>query len=189
MQELETYITSYFGIPKDELTKVVNAFTPIDYQKGDFFCKKDHYCNKLSFVSSGYFRVSRESGTKDITQWISGPGYMLTDLASLVFDQPARWNIQALSDATTYAISKEDYNNIGKHVPEWNKLEKLFLAKCFMILEDRVYQQLSMSAEEKYDALFEQNKEIFNQVPLQYLASMMGMSPETLSRIRKNKTS
>ena len=70
-------------------------------------------------------------------------------------------------------------------VPKWVELEKMFITKCFSILEDRILQHLSLSAEERYNQLFEFNKELFNVVPLQYLASMLGMAPETLSRIRK----
>ncbi|WP_229362913.1 hypothetical protein [Flectobacillus sp. BAB-3569] len=56
------------------------------------------------------------------------------------------------------------------------------------MIENRVFSHLSMTAEERYDAYFEQNKELFNQVPLQYIASVLGMSAETFSRIRKRKS-
>ncbi|WP_197491668.1 MULTISPECIES: hypothetical protein [Emticicia] len=54
-----------------------------------------------------------------------------------------------------------------------------------MVLEERILKHLSLSAEEHYEQLFAFKKEFFNQVPLQYLASMLGMTPETFSRIRK----
>jgi hypothetical protein len=68
-------------------------------------------------------------------------------------------------------------------------LEKQFIAKCFLVLEDRVFSFLSLSSEERYNLLFESKKELFNQVPLNYIASMLGMTPETLSRIRKRQVS
>lgn len=55
------------------------------------------------------------------------------------------------------------------------------------MLEDRVYSHISMTAEERYDLYYAQNKELFNQIPLQYIASVLGMSAETLSRIRNRK--
>lgn len=55
-------------------------------------------------------------------------------------------------------------------------------------MEERVFTLLSMSAEERFELLFREQKDLFNQVPLQYLASMMGMTPETLSRFRKKHT-
>ena len=70
-------------------------------------------------------------------------------------------------------------------MPIWNELEKKFLVNCFTTLEDRIFSHLSMTAEERYHFFFSQNKELFNLVPLQYIASMLGMTPETFSRIRK----
>ncbi|MFT7589349.1 MAG: hypothetical protein ACI959_001567 [Limisphaerales bacterium] len=74
---------------------------------------------------------------------------------------------------------------MDKVIVDWTKLDWEFIGKCFITLEDRVFSFLSMSAEERYQMLFHMQLELFNQVPLQYLASMMGMSPETLSRLRK----
>ena len=113
----------------------------------------------------------------------------ITDLSSFIFDTPSRWNIQALSDCEMYTISKSDYQCIGDYVKNWAELEKLFICKCFITLEGRVFGQLSMTAEEKVIDLLETNAEIFNQVPLQYIASMLGMTPETLSRVRRKMIS
>ncbi len=74
-------------------------------------------------------------------------------------------------------------------MPHWPELEKLFIAKCFLTLEDRIFGFLSLSAGQRYQQIFQHKKELFNQVPLHYLASMMGMSPETLSRIRNKSIS
>lgn len=121
---------------------------------------------------------------KEVTQWIATPGHFLTDLSSLSFKQAARWNIQALSDAELYTIVREDYERIGEWVKRWHQLEKLFLARCFSILEDRIQDLLALNAEERYLSFFRSQPELFNTVPQQYLASMLGMSPETFSRIR-----
>ena len=132
-------------------------------------------------------RIYVDIDAKEITQWISSEGNFITDLSSFTFNTPARWTIQALTDTQLYTIQKEDYNKLGELIPEWHQIEKLFIAKCFTILEDRVFSHLSMTAEERYNLFFEQNRELFNQVPLQYIASMLGMTPETFSRIRKKQ--
>lgn len=185
MTALEQYIRSYFGLNAEELSTVASLFKPGYLRKGDHFLKTAHSCDKLSFIQSGLLRVYVTTPDKEITQWISSKGSFVTDLSSLIFDTPARWNIQALTDTEIYSISKTDYNRIGTLVPQWHQLEKLFIARCFTILEDRIYSHLSMTAEERYQVFFEQHKELFNQVPLQYIASMLGMTPETFSRIRK----
>lgn len=127
-------------------------------------------------------------GDKEITKWISTSGYFVVDLSGFVFQQTARWNIQALTDCELYVINQSDYQKIGSEIPGWAVLEKLFIAKCFTVLEDRIITHLSMTAEERYNKLLQFNGELFNQVPLQYLASMLGMTPETLSRLRKKAT-
>lgn len=185
MTELEKYIQTYFGVSNDDLTAISSYFKPVSLKKGDYFLKKDNHSDRLGFVQSGIFREFVLIDDKEITKWISTKGYFVVDLSSFVFQQKARWNIQALSDCELYVISNNDYHKIGQVIPKWTELEKLFIAKCFTVLEDRILQHLSMTAEERYNQLFNFNKELFNQVPLQYLASMLGMTPETLSRLRK----
>jgi len=190
MTELEHYIKSYFGvINKDDLEKISSLFHLSIINKGDYFLKTGQLCNKLSFIQSGILRIFTVTNDKEVTQWVSTQGYFVTDLSSLIFESTARWTIQALTDSVLYTINRADYRKIGNLVPQWHELEKLFIAKCFTILEDRIFSHLSLSAEERYNLFFENNKELFNQVPLQYIASMLGMTPETFSRIRKKQLS
>lgn len=181
---LPQYIQSYFGISDTDVNHVVNFFEETTLNKGNYYVKAGHYCDQLSFIQEGFVRVWAATPTKEITQWISTPGYFITDLSSLIFKTTARWNLQALTDCKLYTIKQERYNQIRDVVSNWDELEKLFIAKCFLTLEDRVFSQISMTAEERYQQLFDFNPGLFNQVPLHYLASMLGMSPETFSRIR-----
>jgi CRP-like cAMP-binding protein len=189
MSELELYIKSYFGIEEKDLNTIASLFKTETLKKGDYYLKTGMYCDKLSFIKSGLLRIYIQAEDKEITQWISSTGYFITDLSSLTFRQAARWNIHALIDTELYTIAANDYHNIGKMVPKWHELEKLFLAKCFSTLEDRIMSHLSMTAEERYHRFQKSNPELFQQVPLQYIASMLGMTPETFSRIRKKEIS
>lgn len=190
MTELEQYIQSYFGVvDAEDLKTIVSLFTSTTIKKGEYLLKTGKRCDKLSFVQSGFLRIFAATEEKEVTQWISTKGYFTIDLSSFVFDTPSRWSIQALVDTELYSITKEDYKKIGDVVPKWSELEKLFLVRCFTILEDRIFSHLSMTAEERYNLFFQHNRELLNQVPLQYIASMLGMTPETFSRIRKKQLS
>jgi CRP-like cAMP-binding protein len=126
---------------------------------------------------------------KEVTQWVGSKGYFIADMASLTFGTPSRWNIQALTDTELQTIGKDDYNRIAEILPKWPEIEKQFIVKCFIMMENRIFAHLSMPAEERYSFFYNQNKELFSQVPLQYIASMLGMTPETFSRIRKKHNS
>jgi hypothetical protein len=108
-------------------------------------------------------------------------------LAGLVFNEPARWNIQALTDVEVMVLSKSAYDALGDKIENWTTLEKLFIVGCFAHLENRVNNHLSLTAEQRYDLYFESNKTLFNHVPLHYIASMLGLTRETFSRIRKKE--
>lgn len=187
MTELEHYLHAYFDFDQSDLATVASFFKPDFVKKGDYYLKTDKNCNKLSFIQSGLLRIYVDLEDREVTQWISSKGYFITDLSALIFSKPSRWNIQALADTTLYTIDKADYDRIGDFIPKWHITEKLFIAHCFTTLEDRVFSFLSMTAEQRYNVLFERDREIFNQVPLQYIASMLGMTPETISRIRRKQ--
>jgi len=188
MTALEQNIVFYFGdMQKQDLDAISAMFHKQSIAKGTYFLETGKTCDKLSFIQSGIMRIFVNNDGKEITQWISTAGYFITDLSSLIFESPARWTIQALTDTELWTINRADYTQIGKIVPSWHQLEKLFVAKCFTMLENRIFSHLSMTSEERYIHFFEHHKDLFNQVPLQYIASMLGMTPETFSRIRKKQ--
>ena len=189
MENLKQYLNSFFRLSTDELEAVIACFKPEKINKGESLLRQDSYSKRLSFIDHGYIRVYAIVDGKEITQWISSKGYFVTDLNSFFFGYPARWNLQALTDATLFSISKGDYEQLVEALPGWEKAEKQFIAHCFVTLENRVFSLISLNAEERYKQFFSENKELFNEVPLQYLASMLGMSPETFSRIRSKRLS
>ncbi len=81
------------------------------------------------------------------------------------------------TDCLSFLLIKENYKLPDDLLPKWHEFEKLFIARCFIILEQRVFSHLSMTAEERYHAFFKQNVALFNQVPLHYIGSMLGMTP------------
>ena len=188
MVHLEQYVISHFGVDDaDNLNTIVSLFKLTTLKKNDFLLKSGESCNSLCFVQSGLLRMFAVIDGEEITQWISTKAYFATDLSSFVFNTPSRLSIKALVDTEIFTISKKDYKLLGELVPKWHELEKSFIVRCFITLEERIFSHLSMTAEERYESFFKNNKELFNQVPLHYIASMLGMTPETFSRIRKKQ--
>jgi len=189
MNDLETQIRAFFGVSPDEQVQMLRYFKPETLKKGDFYARMGRPCIKLSYIHSGLLRVYAPHKDREVTQWISTPGYFIADIASLTFGVPARRHMQALTDVEMYTLHEDDYRRIGQEIPRWHELEKRFISKCAAMMEDRIFSHLSLSAEERYHLFFEQNRGLFNSVPLQYIASMLGMTPETFSRIRRKSVS
>jgi CRP-like cAMP-binding protein len=131
MTELEKYILSYFGVPLDDIAKINAFFKPVHLQKGDYFLRTGRQADRLGFVQSGIIREYLYVDDKEVTKWISTKGYFVVDLSSFVFKQPARWNIQALTDCTLWVIDSNDYQRLGELIPGWAALEKIIHRQMF----------------------------------------------------------
>ena len=182
---LPTLLQTNFRLPPAKAEEVAELFREDQLTKGEYFLRRGQTIRKLAFPQNGYLRGWAPGGDKDITQWIFTPSYFVADLNALFFGTPARWNIQALEDCRLWTLPEKNYLRVNTIVPNWETLEKQFLARCFMTLEDRVFGFLSLSARERYEALLAFNPDLPEAVPLHYLASMLGMTAETLSRVRR----
>lgn len=188
MSNIDSILQDHFGsLTQGEINIIKSYFQEEKLHKHDFFTKSGMICNRLSLVKSGILRVYAVADGKEITQWIATENFLLTEVVGFFFDQPNRWSIQAFTDVSLLTITKTNYLKLCKELPRWHEIEKRFIVKCFAMVENRVFTHLSMTAEERYNLYFEQNKALFNQVPLQYIASVLGMTPETCSRIRKRQ--
>ncbi len=187
MSELRKHIIETFGFTEKEFSKIHDFFKPVEIKKGAYFLQEGQYVRQMGFVEKGILREFFVADGKEITKWFSTEGYFAVDLSGFLFDQKSKVYYQAIEDVELLVLSKENYNKIATQIPRWDKLEKLFLAKCFAILENRIVTHLSMSSEERYNEFFKFNPELFNKVPLSFIASMLGMTAETLSRIRNKQ--
>lgn len=188
MNNFNQVLRAHFGPLTSEDVKIVQSyFRSEQLSKQDFFTRSGKVCDKMSFVVSGIMRVYAEADSKEITQWICTSDFLFTDVLGFFFDQPNRWHVQALTDVELLTVTKADYRKLCREFPKWNEIEKGFIVKCFSMMEERVFSHLSMTAEERYARYFDQHKALFNQVPLHYIASVLGMTAETFSRIRKRQ--
>ncbi len=189
VKTLASFLKQQLDMPESLIQQVIGFYREEQIPKNHFVAQKGQYCQKLCFLREGFLRFYSYSDQKTVTHWIFGKGQLVTDVASFYLGEPAKWQIQALSDTVIQGINIEDYQRMRTAIPEWDIYEKRLLVKLMSALENRVYAFLSMSAEERFQYLFRSDPEMFNELPLHYLASMLGMTPETLSRIRRKSIS
>lgn len=147
-------------------------------QEGDLWLKN-------AFVSKGILRSYRvdDKGHEHIFQfnpenwWTGDPGSYLTEL-------PAKLNIDALEDSEVIIIAKEDFQRILKTIPALSEFSKTLLERSFVASQNRIHSLISFTAEEKYQEFTKTFPHIVNRVPQHMIASYLGISAETLSRVR-----
>ncbi len=188
MSELKKQIIETFGFTEYEFRQIKGFFESKKILKGDNFLKEGQYVKLIGFVEKGILREYLYINDKEVTKWFSTSGNFAVDLSGFLFEQKSKVNYQAITDVEVLTISRENYIKISTKIPRWDKLEKRFLAKCFTVLENRVVSHLALNAEERYNQLFAMNRNLFNEAPLNQIASMLGMTAETLSRIRQKQT-
>jgi len=124
-----------------------------------------------------------ESGTDRITAFAL-EGWTIADLSSFIKQEPATLNIDALEDCELVLISKSAHEELLARVPKYETYTRILMTDAYMALQKRTTSMVSLSLEERYKTLSEMYPSIVQRVPQHMIASYMGMSPETLSRVR-----
>lgn len=154
------------------------------HNKGEILVTAGTMCNSLYLIRKGILRSFIKEGQKEITTWISGEHELATCITSYGLQQPARENIQALEDCELVVLSTTDLQYLYEHFPEANIMGRKILEKYYRDAEERAFIARLMEATSKYKHFIATKSDLLNRVPLKFIASYLGMTLETLSRIR-----
>lgn len=169
--ELETDIT-----PKIKFLKK---------QKGDFLLKEGQVVSNLFVIEKGLVRSFYNSNEREINVWFGFENVILGSVTPLFFNQPSIENIQFLEDTSLYYISSSDLNKLYETSLEMNIVGRKMAEEYCKILEERSFSLQTQSAEQRYNNLLKNQPEIVQRISLRHIASYLGISQETLSRIRR----
>ena len=169
-------------------TEIAEASTCFDTElvrKDEYFCKAGRICDKMGFVRSGLLRSFYTINGKETTTFFQTPGSVATALASFLRRKPALENIQAMEDSELVVISRENLLRLYNDNWKWQQVGRSFIEEYYINMELRMISLQSQSALERYKKFLKEYPQLIQTVPLYYIASYLGMSPETLSRMRK----
>jgi CRP-like cAMP-binding protein len=108
-----------------------------------------------------------------------------TDQESLLSGQPSRYNIEATEDTTVIVLKNDDFERLRREVPPFDKVINALVLRTFMAAQSRVHSAISYSAEEKYREFLQKYPGLVQRIPQHMVASYLGLTAETLSRIRR----
>jgi len=155
----------------------------VDFQK---IMNKDSFsvCNHLYLIEKGIARAFYYKDGKDITAHFAVENGTITAIDSFIQRKKSRYNIEVLEDSEIISISHEDLQNLLKEKPAYEKYTRMFLEQIYIDLAERVEDLLFHNAKERYDKLVEKTPDLLQRVHLKHIASFIGITQETLSRIR-----
>jgi CRP-like cAMP-binding protein len=161
-------------------------FSPKNIPAGQFLLKEGMFCNEYLFLESGFMRAfAHDTDGNEVTTNFYTAGQMVFEVSSFFNRVKSRENIQAVDDCIGGVITYEQLNNLFHTLPEFREFGRSVLVKGFANLKTRVLSMITETAEARYDALLKANPEIFQYVPLKHIASYLGITDTSLSRIRK----
>lgn len=179
------YLTNHSKLSPSEITDIVSHFTERKLDKNESWISTGEISSKIGFVSEGILRLYNEVDAEEVTLQFIFENSFFASLTSLVYQMPSRWSIQAITPCTIVEIEREAHFALIDKYKHWLEIDNVQLMMAYTSLENRMYNQLHLDAEQRLQQLLNEHPAIFNQVPLKYIASSIGITPETLSRLRK----
>ena len=167
-----------------ELCKVVQA---VELPEDEFLLEKGQVSNHIYFVVEGVVRSFCEADGKEVTRWFCFEGHFAASYFSFVYRQPSEDSMILIADSKLLSISYGDLQNLSHKDPVWVDLNRRLLEYYYTDLLKRVMSFQTQSTAERYNRLLQEQPGIEDNVPLGYLASYLGMTQETLSRLRTRR--
>lgn len=166
---------------KERLTTITQIKT---FPKNHIILKEGETANYACFVLNGLARAYYVIDGKTITSRFMAEDFMITSWISFYTRKPGYEYIEMLEESTMACIHYNDVEALYRDLPDFNIVGRKLISYFFFLAEQRTYMLRKHTAEEKYHSFLEQHPDLLQRVPLKYIATYLGMSEETLSRVR-----
>ncbi|MFD0991329.1 Crp/Fnr family transcriptional regulator [Mariniflexile jejuense] len=177
-------LNSIYPLSKSLNKFLSNVLVSSHFKKGDFIVKSGEICNRIHLVRKGLVRGYFDYKNKEITTWVSVDNEMVTSITGYFKRETSIENIQCLEDTYTESISYEDMHFALQNFKDMNTLNRILMEQYYLHAEYRAFMARIPKAKDRYDHFIKiSNPEIVKRLPKKYLASLLSIRPETLSRL------
>lgn len=159
-------------------------------RKRQYLLQEGDVCRYEFFVNSGCLRAYTidDKGTEHVLQF-AVEDWWIGDMHSFITQTPARLAIDALEDSEVFYLDKAAWDGLFQRVPRFERFFRILLQRAFITLQERVVSGMSDTAEERYRRFRDRYPQLEQRVPQRQIASYLGITPESLSRIRRKALS
>lgn len=184
--EVQQFISRFVKLNEEEWNAVLPLIKIRELKKNDYFVREGEIARYISFTQNGYLRVYYNHDGNEITRDISPLHTFVTALPSFISQTPSFEIIQAITNCELFVIYRDDLENLYNKYINWQKVGRRIMEDMFVETQNRIYAFITQTAEMRYKEMMEKFPDIFLQVPLQYIASYLGITSQSLSRLRKS---
>jgi len=178
------FLQQFGDLPQPVIEAIDCKMQRLELPRKHILLKKGKVCNFLYFVEKGLARNFFEEDGKELTNDIVLEGELLVSFASFISGQPSRETIELLEDSILFAIHYDELQNLYADFPIMERTGRMIAEHYYNSLAAKNYRLKFNNTTERYEQLFNSKIEIVRRVPIGIIASYLGMSIETLSRIR-----
>lgn len=184
--EIIGLISQYIPLEEADIEIITQAFVPIFIRKNTLLEETGKITQYLYFINSGYVRTYYVDNGEDKTTQINCPSRFITCFESFNTGTKAFENVETVSDCKLLKITKSNLNKLREKIRKWRVFEEKIFEQLLVFNEQRNRDMIVLTAKKRYSKLIENRPDIVENVQLQYIASFIGIKPESLSRIRRN---
>jgi len=183
------FVQQVLPMSRPKAEQLAAKFMPLKVGRNEYVLKEGKICNESHFIEKGIVRsYTYDVEGNEVTTAFYAKNNFATDLLSFFRRSPAREHLQAVTDCETWYITYEDMQASFHTIPEFREFGRLNIVNQYSILKERMLSMLQETAEQRYSHLISSSPEIFQDVPLKYIATYLGITDTSLSRIRKEFT-
>jgi CRP-like cAMP-binding protein len=183
---LITFIQAAQPMVPERCAEIVQRFAPVQLPKGGFFLNEGKIADEYLFLTEGWMRAyTHDTDGDEVTTAFYSLGQVVFDVDSFFNRTPSKENIVALSDCSGFALTFAELNDLFHAFPEFREFGRRVLVRGFAALKQRMLAMINTTAETRYAALLRREPMIFQHVPLKHIATYLGVTDTSLSRIRK----
>lgn len=184
---LISFLKSKPPLDQVKAEEIANEFQYRQLKREELFLKEGRVSNEYLYLESGLIRTFlSDTEGNEITLNFYTQNQLVFEVASFFKRTPSQENFEALTDCIGWVLTYDQLNTLFHALPEFREFGRAVLVNGFIAYKERTLSMINKTAEQRYEMLIKTNPEIFRNAPLKYIASYLGITDTSLSRIRKS---